>query len=235
MELVSILRVLIRKRVMVGLAALASIALALATVYAPASSPLAFGSSTDPTGRATARVLVDMPASLLVNEPGIRADTAATRALLLADLARTAPVKETIARSAGLRPDELHIVTPSISAAPLPNALTEETVAIAKASSAPNVLKLEADGQLPIVWVDATAPTLAAATRLADAATIGLKSKAGSGDDRLVVEQLAPPLADPAPGTDGRLIGIVAALGAFCMLCGGIVLVAGLSGRRQAV
>jgi hypothetical protein len=235
MELVSILRVLIRKRVMVGLAGLASVALALGTIYAPASSPLALGGSKAPTARATARVLVDMPASLLVNEPGMRADTAATRALLLADLAQTAPVKETIARRAGVAPDELQIVTPSVSAAPLPNPLTEATVAVAKATTAPNVLKLSADGQLPIVWVDATAPDLEQARRLADAATVGLQSKAGSDEDRLVVRQLAPPFADEVPGGSGRLFGFVAALGTFCLLCGGIVLGAGLTRRRPAV
>jgi hypothetical protein len=233
MELVSILRVLIRKRVMVGLACLASVAIALATLYAPASLPLPLVSSTAPTAHASSRVLVDMPASLLVNEPGGRADTAATRALLLADLAQTAPVKETIAQRAGIAPEQLHIVTPSVSAAPLPNALTEATIAVARASGARYVLELAADGQLPIVWVDATAPDREQARRLADAAAIGLQVKAGSGEDRLVVRQLAPPFVELLPGGSGRLFAIAAALGTFCLLCGGIVLGAGLTGRRR--
>ncbi len=234
MELVSIMRVLIRKRVMVGIAALAS----LAVGFAATTGALSIGPLSGPkpaTAHATSRVLVDMPASLLVNEPGIRADTTATRAILLADLALSDDVKAAIAKDAGIAPDELHVITPSVSAAPLPNALTERTLEVAKASTAPNVLRLTADGQLPVVWIDAAAPDEAAAKRLADAATAGLQTVAGSGDDRVEVEQLAPPLTQIIPGASGRPLALLAALGTFCLLCGAIVLLTGLSARRSAV
>jgi len=231
---VTILRLLARRRVIVGLSGLAAIAIGVALAYGVTLAPPGLGSREQPAAHATTRVLVDMPSSLLVNTPGNRADTTATRGLLLADLALSDPVKATIARSAGIEPGQLRIITPSLSDAPRPNVLTDRTVAAAKAAGVPYVLRLDADGRLPIVWVDATAPSAASAKRLAAAATAGLRSVAGEGEDRVVVDQLAAPQAEPGPAGSESVRAVLAAAFIFCLLCGCIVVAAGLSARRRA-
>ena len=105
MEAVTILRELWRRRILVALAALASIFAAFAIAYTVTIPP---ESRKFEVGIATGRILVDTPDSQVVDVSPRGSGTLGIRAGLLANLMTEGEVKAAIARRAGLRPGQLH-------------------------------------------------------------------------------------------------------------------------------
>jgi hypothetical protein len=135
-------------------------------------------------GVATARMLVDTPKSQVIEVAPKGSEALGVRAGLLASLMVEGELKDSIAKRAGLQPDELQGVS---TAGAEPGA----------AGDAPNtrgyvlttsVLGATAGEQLPIIQIETQAPNAPAAAKLADAAVAALGSYL---DSRAAAEQVS--------------------------------------------
>ena len=238
METVTILRELWRRRFLVGLVALASILVGLALSYQFNLPP---ESRKYDVGVANTRVLVDTPTSQVVEVAPKGSETLGPRANLIANLMVEGEVKASIARRAGLRPKKLVAAS---------EAAIESGTVSSKTLKDPNVNLLTTrvvanptGDQLPIIDVDAQAPTVAGAERLANAAVNGLRdyldSKAAAEDAsdsrRLIVTALGAPQARLAVRGPSRVIAFGAALFLLIGGCAAIVATSALArGWREA-
>src|SRR4051812_2568501 len=112
MDTVTILRRLWRFRLFVALAALVAIGMGCLVVYRY-SPPLKLESRKYEVGVATARILVDTPASQVVDVAPKGSDVLGGRATLLANLMVDGEIKTAIAKKAGLAPAKLVSVSDS--------------------------------------------------------------------------------------------------------------------------
>src|SRR3954463_13979071 len=152
MDTVTILRRLWRFRLLVASAALFAIVVGCLVVYRY-SAPLKLESRKYVVGVATARILVDTPASQVVDIAPKGSDLLGGRATLLANLMVDGEIKTAIAKKAGLAPSNL---LSSSGAAPPDDS-----------SGKPNprgfvlgtkVLTTDRGDALPIIEVDAQGP-----------------------------------------------------------------------------
>lgn len=239
MESVTILRELWRRRVAVGLVALAAILVGMLLAFRPGLPPESRQYS---VGIATARVLVDTPQSQVIKVDPRGSDTLGLRANVLANLMVEGEARAAIARRAGLKPKRLLAIAES--------ALEPQTVS-KKALRNPNIHLLttrvvsNVDGeQLPIIEIEAQAPDAARATALANATVTGLsdylKARAAAGEEvdarrRLRVSGLGTAQATESTRGPGRALALGAAVFVFLAGCGAILLVSALTrGWRQA-
>ena len=232
METVTILRELWRRRVLVGLAALAAILVGLMLTYKFSLPP---ESRTFKVGIATSRILVDTPDSQVVDVAPRGSETVGARANLLANLMTQGEVKAAIAQRAGLRPTQL--VSSAESAAELP--LAESTQGDdSQAHLMMTRLVINAGGDpLPIIEVDAQAPDAGSAARLATAAVTGLRayldSKAATEEvsdaRRLRVSGLGAPQVREDIRGPRNLTALGAAAFVFLSGCVGILIVSALA------
>ena len=169
MDSVTILRELWRRRVAVGLVALAAILVGLLLAFRPGLPP---ETRRYDVGIATARLLVDTPQSQVIKVDPKGSDTLGVRANVIANLMVEGPAKAAIAERAGLKPRKLLAIAESelepqkIS----PKALRNPEVNLMKTR-----VVMDLDGeQLPIVEVRVQAPDAARATALANASVTGL-------------------------------------------------------------
>jgi hypothetical protein len=227
MDTVTILRDLWRRRLFVAIVLVAAL---LAGAMVKYKLP-GLQSRSYEVGVATTHILVDTPSSQVVNVSPKGSDTTAARADLLASLMVDGEVKATIAKRAGLQPNQL-VATTSAATDPTPGATSTS------ATAAPNayvlstqVLTNSTGDQLPIIEVDTQAPNRPAATKLAAAATSGLadylNSKAAleriPDAERLQVSGLGLPQdSTVARGPTGMVALIVFVL-VFGLGCAGIL------------
>jgi hypothetical protein len=133
-----------------------------------------------PTGQrsvavATAGVLLDTPSSQPINHDAKHRAAAITslssRAQLLANLMASSPLKDQIARRAGIAPHSLIAITPTHGPRPSPrsNHFADEASLRARDPSA-RVLELSVNKLVPVITARAHAPTKATATAIANAA-----------------------------------------------------------------
>jgi hypothetical protein len=185
-------------------------------------------------GVASTSALIDTPTSQVADlgrNPGTDVGTLAARASLLASLMTNSPIRDEIARRAGIPPRTL-IATPPATVGPAPSpspAASDGTMsesdprASILRTSVPTVLS----GQMPIIAVDAQAPDAARAARLANASLAVLKAHVESvaGTDRvpdprrLVVRQLGPAFGTLVTRGPSPLLGVLAAIGIFTFAC----------------
>ena len=121
MELVAMLRVLWRHRLLVVVAALIAVLVGLAVAYR-IGFPAKLESRRYDVGLGTVTALVDTPSSQIVDlggKTGADIGTLSARASLLANLMTSSPIKDEIASRAGVAPDKLIALSP---AAALPGA-----------------------------------------------------------------------------------------------------------------
>jgi hypothetical protein len=242
MELIAILRVLWRHRVLVVAAALLAVIAGSSIAYRlgvpPESRQYSVG-----LGEATA--LVDTPSSQVVDlggetSPDIR--TLSGRATLLASLMTSSPIKDEIAKRAGADPEKLIAIPP-----PSDVGITDASAAAALENPEAIMLKARVptleSGEIPIIAVETQAPDAAMAAKLADESIAALKDHLQSvaGVDevpdarRVVVTALGPARANAVQRGPKPTLAIVAALFVFGLGCTAIVGVSALvSGWRQA-
>jgi hypothetical protein len=178
-------------------------------------------------GVATARLLVDTPNSQVVEVAPKGSDSLGVRANLLASLMADGVVKSAIAERAGLRPEKL---------IGLSDASAEPEAAATKPGPHDYMLKMSVltntvGEQLPIIEIDTQAPSVAAAAKLAGAASEGLRdyldSQASqqrvSQADRLVVTGLGAPQAELVVRGPSKVIGFVVFLFVFALGCAGVL------------
>jgi hypothetical protein len=245
MEAIRILRRLWRQRLLVavgfGLALLAGTVM----TYSFSGFPPKLDSRQYVVGVATANVLVDSASSQVADLGGAASlsDVASltVRARLLANLLGTSPLREQIARGAGIAPETLVAISPEDS---VPSGTTVSVGATLDASDRrASVLNLSVRESAPIITVAARAPSRAAASRLASSTVQQLEEYLGSvasGDRvpdrrRLVVEPLGPAHSDVETQGPGRLLAVGVSVMLFLLWCGAILAVDGFArGWRQA-
>lgn len=174
---------------------------------------------------ADVRVLLDTPDSQIVAVSPKGSETLGARANLLANLMAEDEIRSAIASRARLQPKQIVSVAPG--------AIEPQTVTTAAVND-PNakvltstVITNDIGQQLPIIDVEAKAPDIATATRLADAAVAGLgdyldsKAAIESVPDarRLRVTGLGAAQAHVEQRGRSYLIAIGTALLVFMLLC----------------
>lgn len=232
MQFIVILRDLWRRRLLVvagGLLALA-IGVLLAFHYTP---PLKLQSRAYSVGIASTTALLDTPSSQVV-DLGDQTDAAANqagtlpgRAALIASVLTTSPLKDEIAKQAGIDPRTL------IAGAPAPGS----TLPIAPIGSLSindrraSLLTVTATEGLPMLAVDVTAPDEQTAARLSNGAIKVLQQHldtlATAGgvpvNRRLVVKQLGAAREATSKRGPSRKIAAIVSILLFGMVCGSII------------
>lgn len=159
----------------VALALLIAVAVALNTKYSLAHG---FKSKSTSSGAAVAQILVDTKFSALGSITASTTDAEINdRAPLYAEYGASAKVVRQIANVAGIREAELSVTanTNEVSNSASPSVAASYNTAPNPASAKYKVV-LTASNELPIVDVDARAPTAAEAVSLADATLTGLRA-----------------------------------------------------------
>jgi hypothetical protein len=243
MEFVTILRELWRRRYLVALGALLAIGIGLATAYRVSATPPKLESRQYHVGAASARMLIDTPDSQVVDIDPKGADSLGVRANLLANLMASGPVKAIIAEHAGLRPEQLVSIAPSMTDGSQVPTLLSKRAAESAHNPGAYILTVRAGELLPIIDIEAQAPNAEQAARLADSATTGLrdylKSTAAAQNvpnaRQVVVSTLGAAQAADVVRGPRRLFAIIAMLFTFLFVCAIVVVVSGIArGWHQA-
>jgi hypothetical protein len=205
MELLPILRLIWRRRLLLGAGLVASVALALGIGGPPASS----------SALAWTRVNLDTPESQLVDASPRGADTLPWRASFLSHLMATDATQRRLAERLDVRPEDVVVVDPALELPIVPASVPTAASEAAKITAAPYVLTLTLPTlSLPTIAVQAAAPDRAGAKRLAAAAVDILESQSSMSDagyaskiltgggvalkrQQFVVQQVAPIRAKP--------------------------------------
>lgn len=225
MEIVAILRVLWRRRLLLIPGVLAAIAISL----------VVGGGSSAPTGLAWTRMALDTVPSQNVLPVASGADTLGWRATLLAELMTSEDMEERVAHDAGIQADRLAIVEPLLDEPAAPTALPRRAAKAAATRWEPYVLVLTADEPLATISLEARAPDRAAASRLAEAGAAALEASAPAADapkvQPYVVERVASIKAEDVTGGGGRMMAVAAALVVLGLWCGAVAIVPARRGR----
>jgi hypothetical protein len=226
MEVVAFLRLLWRCRV----------AVAIGCIVAAALGFMATRGTTSRFGVASMRVLLDTPSSQTVDVTPVDPSLVEWRTGVAADLMATTPARQRIARDMGIGVDEVAVSAPYMSmpivATPLP-----EAARYVGAAPQRYQLAIQAIKALPIIEIDASAPTRAAAARLATVASDALKAefavKAAPGIEEFVVEDVGPVRASEVVDRPRRLTALVIAGLVLGLWCAGIALVVAIRRARS--
>ena len=167
MDTVTILRRLWRFRLFVALIALVAIFVGVFISYEIPSMK----SRKYTVAVGSARILVDTPASQVVDLSPEGSDSVGARAALLANLMVDGEIKDAIARDAGLRPNQLIGINQD---AGLPAEEDAGTPPRGAFVLSPEVTMISNNEWLPIIQVNTQAPNLDEAEKLANAAVHGL-------------------------------------------------------------
>jgi capsular polysaccharide biosynthesis protein len=227
MEIVTILRGLWHRKLLVALALALAVLAGTAVAYR-ISPPAKLESRSYHVGVATSRIFIDTPSSQVVEVSPKGGDTLGTRAGLIASLMVDGAVKASIAHSAGLQPQQFDAVSASA-------AESSPAVASPKARStvlSTTVITNAAGDELPIIQIEAQAPNAPDAAKLAAAAVTGLRdflnSKAAlqrvPDAKRLQVNGLGAPQARDVVRGPRKLMALVVAIIVFLAGCAAIVM-----------
>ena len=196
-------------------------------------------------GVAQARVVLDTPASQLLDAEPLGPDTLPMRAAVLADLMASASLQPRIARRMRIAPEDLVVIAPHLLLLQQPTPLPERALEISAPTPEPYVLAIQATGQLPIIAIDASGPDRGESERLATAAIDTLTEAAsahlGTPDVQKFVIDIAGPVQsrEVVSGPRKWKAG-AAALFLFGLWCSCIMLASGVrriraeSGRMPA-
>jgi hypothetical protein len=172
-EVLGLIEVLWRRRIAVAVGALVAIAIAFAIGTKPPTS----------YGVGWARVVLDTPESQTVDTKPSGADTLVWRASLLVHLLATDESKRELARKLGIRPDDLAVTDPAITAPEAPASLPSAAAKLAAINPAPYALTVyRSTDLLPMISFEAAAPDAREAARLVRAAIATVKSESHLGE-----------------------------------------------------
>lgn len=243
MQLVSILRELLRSRLLVVAVALLALVVGLSVGYRIGFPP-SLESRHYEVGIASATALVDTPSSHVADlggKAGTDVATLSARASLLASLVTSSPLKGEIARRAGVALDEL-IASPPATVGPAASPAPHVSGASISASD-PRAHVLRTDvpalgsGAMPIITVDSQAPDERQAARLANEAVAVLKAHVQTVATldrvpparRVALTQLGPARAATVTRGPRAIYGLLAALAVLVLGCAAILAVSRLS------
>ena len=168
MKLYPLLRVLWRRRVLVGLGLLISIAVAAKAGSGPA----------DTRAVAQVRVLLDTPRSQLIDANPALVETMPGRVAVLDKLLGTEPARQRLADRIGIPVGDLAVVDSQLLAPPVPASLPRAAAEAAAAVPEPYVLAVRANADVALISIKARAPKPSAAAALARAAVDDLRATA---------------------------------------------------------
>jgi hypothetical protein len=235
MELVALLRVLWRHRIVVVVGGVVAIGLGLMLTKGP----------TTHSGVAAMRVRLDTPTSELLIANPAGAPTLGWRAQLLGDAMTTDAMRLRVARAMGARADDVLLTTPAQSVASVPLSLPVAAVdaAATAASSKRFQVDLFSASPLPIIRIDTRAPTAREAARLATVTSNLMKNAARAGaaaigfpdpqPQDLVVRDVGPVRSREIVNGPRRVMAAVVAIVVFVLWCSAVTLIAGLARVRR--
>lgn len=235
MELVALLRVLWRHRIVVVIGGVVALGLGAMLVRGPTSR----------LGVASTRVVLDTPTSqlLFADPPG--APTLGWRTQLLGDVMTTAAMRQRIAQAMGTTADDVIITTPAQSVAVVPVSLPVVALdaAASVAATKPFQVDLTAATPLPIIRIDTRAPDARSAVRLARTTSTSLKRAARAGaaspgfpdllPQDLVVRDVGAVRSREIVNGPRRAKAAAAVIFVFALWCGAVTLCAGLARARR--
>lgn len=219
MELVAILRLLLRRPVLTAIGAVAAIAVGV----------LAAGGETEKTGTASARLVLDTAPSQLIHQAPTGSDTLLWRTVMLADLTASRPLMDRIAGEVGIRRNELAVVHPELAVPVIPATLPSRAATVAAVTPEEYVLTVRFDELLPIIALEANAPDRRAAVRLVEAAgdalkDIGTPERVTPQIQGLTVESVGPVRSRTIIDKPQPLLGIGFAIAVFAVWSAGVAL-----------
>lgn len=183
-------------------------------------------------GAASTRALVDSPSSAVLDLsiPTTNLKGMTNRGVLVANVMASAPVKDYIARRAGVRAELLQITGPVTPEFPRPLASSGSKASTKAILESPNSYRIsvQANPTVPILDIYAQAPTAKAAEALADGAVEGMEDymvalarRQGTPDNRRVhLEQLGAAQGgelNPSVKIQLALISFVLVFAAACV------------------
>lgn len=182
-------------------------------------------------GIATTKVLLDTPRSQVVEVAPKGSDMLGSRASVLANLMVDGAIQADIAKRMGLPAKKLLTSTQGA-----PGTDTAPSLGPSSYALTTGVLTDSDLTQLPIIKIQAQAPDVAKAAKLADASvsalTDYLDAKAATetvpAGRRLRVDGLGPPEIELAHRGHGMLLGVAVALLLFVSGCGAILMISAL-------
>ncbi len=222
MELITILRALWRRKLLVIIGLVVSVGVGAAIMVK---------SRRYNVGVAVAHVLVDTHRSTIADLGSDPTNGVSPRAYLLATLLASAPVEETIAKQAGIPSDRLVVVPPN------PATAVPTNLQVNASTVGPPQQKYEltvgTDSTLPLITLSAQAPTSLDAARLANAGVTALQQYVSSTAaaqqipqrQQTVVRPLGSAIAGVSSRGFRRLYAAVIAVMLFVLLCGAIVVI----------
>jgi hypothetical protein len=224
---ITILQDLWRRRGLVAVFGLVAVLIGVVVAYQPAFPPK---SRAHHVGEGHLQILVDTPASQVVEVETEGSGSLGSRASLIANLMVAGELKDAIARSAKLRPEQLIAISDAAVEPPtaLPAQLNDPRAYVLKTS----VVSNEDYVQLPIIAIDTQAPDANRAAALANAAAAGLKeyldaraTRTGVPEGkRLQVRSLGVAQARNVLKGPGLFLAVVVAIFVFGTLCGTVLL-----------
>jgi hypothetical protein len=228
-EVIIVLRLLWRRRLLVILGAV----LAVGAAFALGPSP------TSARGFALASVLMDTSRSQLVTDAPDGVDSLSWRATLAGQLLGTDASRQSIAAKAGIDPRLLTVTDLELALPIIPASLPRAAVQTAYSTATPYALNVHTDGIVPIISIVAEAPDRASAARLAEAVVRTLQVNSASTtseqDLGLAAEQTAPIDAIGIPGGKGRKKMAAVAVVLFGLWVAGMALVPALFGATRTI
>jgi hypothetical protein len=242
MTVVAVLRELWNRRLLVavGLAVAVTVGILMAFKVSVGFPPT-FDELQYKVGIASAGVLVDSPTSQVIDLGGgeSKADivSLSARARLLANLMATSPLKDQIARRAGISPDSMIASAPMGGPAATPSPLTTGETKVSASDPDAHVLAVYVNETLPIITADVQAPSPSAAAHLAGAAVteLNLYLQSVAATDKvpearqLVVKPLGPAKSATVQRGPRKLFAVIAFVFVFGLWCAGILLAYGLA------
>jgi hypothetical protein len=204
MELLSVANVLRRYWIAVAVGAVVALAVAWHAHHS-AGGPLGTAG-----GQAAVEVQLDSRTPLIASTAGDQPETMAQLGVLMASSAAGSPVANRIAKTVGIPSYELDVEAPSFPPLGVPGApqqpdgvLPQLAAQQANSTLAPYVVQLLPNYNVPIVAIQATAPSLPIATKLVSATVATVRSDTGS--DSLELKQLGPIVSKSTATTSSRL------------------------------
>jgi hypothetical protein len=232
MELVSVLRVLARRRLLVLLGIVAAAVGGFVATGAVSVGP--FGAPQRHSAVAHTQIQIDTPKSQIVD---LEANTSAigTQTAMLADRLPKSDLQAAIARTAGIAPARLAVLSTDAAYPAWVSPLATRAAEIAATTQRPYVLKVSATGDFPVISVEAAGPDRATVARLARAPTTVLQQLTANGaanpQRRLSVQALSAVQFDDDVVSGGRhaLVGALVFVVLSVMWCFAIVIASGIA------
>ena len=227
MELIALLSVLWRQRIAVAVGAVVAIAIGLLFLRADRTE----------LGVASMRVILDTPRSQTVDVAPVGVTTLEWRTGLYADLMADETSRKRIAGAMGIDVDKLVVRSPALSAPLVPIPMPQAALDAAATVTEPYELAIQALPPLPIIAIDARAPSREEAGRLASAAADALKAatevELTDETQQFVMTEVGPPKTRAVVNGPGRSMAFVVIAVVLCAWCTGITLIAALARSRR--